>query len=79
MYFWRTVAGSEVDIIIDIQSGLIPIEIKASETPRVEMAKGIHAFQNDLKEKSLPGFVVHPGAMVLPMGKDVKSLPFTML
>ncbi len=79
MYFWRTVAGSEVDLIIDTQSGLIPMEIKLSETPRFEMAKGIHAFQNDLKEKALPGYLVHPGNIVLPLGKGTKSLPFNML
>ncbi|MEI6290473.1 MAG: ATP-binding protein, partial [Chloroflexota bacterium] len=57
LYYWRTVAGSEVDLVIDTQAGLIPIEIKSSETPRPEMAKEIRAFQQDFKEKSLPGYV----------------------
>lgn len=77
LYYWRTVAGSEVDVVIDTQSGLIPIEIKLSETPRPEMAKEIRAFQKDFKEKSLPGYVIYPGDMVLPLGQGVSSLPLS--
>lgn len=79
LYYWRTVAGSEVDLVIDTQSGLIPIEIKLSETPRPEMAKEIRAFQQDFKEKNLPGYVIYPGNMVLPLGQGVSSLPLSNL
>jgi predicted AAA+ superfamily ATPase len=79
LYYWRTVAGSEVDLVIDTQSGLIPVEIKLSETPRPEMAKEIRAFQQDFKEKSLPGYVIYPGNMVLPLGQGVSSLPLSNL
>jgi len=79
LYYWRTVAGSEVDLVIDTQSGVIPIEIKLSETPRPEMAKEIRAFQQDFKEKSLPGYVIYPGNMVLPLGQGVSSLPLSNL
>jgi predicted AAA+ superfamily ATPase len=75
LYFWRTVAGSEVDVIVQTQSGLIPIEIKLTETPRPRMAKEILAFQRDFKERALPGYVVYPGKMVLPLGQAVKALP----
>ena len=39
-YFWRTASGSEVDLVVESQSGLVPIEIKLSATPRPEMAQG---------------------------------------
>lgn len=79
LYYWRTVAGSEVDIIIETQSGLLPLEIKLSETPRPEMANEIHAFQRDFKEKALPGYVIHPGDVVLPLGTGVTALPLGKL
>ena len=79
LYYWRTVAGSEVDLVIDTQAGLIPIEIKSSETPRPEMAKEIRAFQQDFKEKTMPGYVIYPGNMVLPLGQGVSSLPISNL
>jgi predicted AAA+ superfamily ATPase len=79
IYFWRTVAGSEVDVIIDTQLGLVPLEIKLSQTPRPEMAKELHAFQRDFKEKALPGYVIHPGHVALPLGEGVTALPLTRL
>ncbi len=33
IYFWRTTAGTEVDFIVDVGRGLIPIEVKLSATP----------------------------------------------
>jgi predicted AAA+ superfamily ATPase len=79
LYYWRTVAGSEVDLVIETQSGLVPIEIKLSETPRPEMAKELYAFQRDFKDKSLSGYVIHPGNMVLPLGQGVTTLPLNRL
>jgi predicted AAA+ superfamily ATPase len=79
LYFWRTAAGSEVDLVIETQSGLIPIEIKLSATPRPDMAKEILSFQRDFKEKALPGYVIHPGNMLLPLGQGVTALPLSRL
>ena len=79
LYYWRTTAGSEVDGIVEAQSGLIPLEIKLSETPRPEMAREIHAFQRDFKAKALPGYVVYPGGMLLPLGERVTALPLGSL
>lgn len=79
MYYWRTATGVEVDLIIETQSGLIPIEIKLSETPRPEMAKGVIGFRRDFKERSLPGYVIHPGDHVLPLGEGVIALPVDQL
>lgn len=79
MYYWRTVAGSEVDVIIETQSGLVPLEIKLSQTPRLEMAKELHAFQRDFKENALPGYVIYPGNTALPLGEGVTALPLNRL
>lgn len=79
LYYWRTVAGSEVDVVIETQSGLIPMEIKLSETPRPEMAKEILAFQRDFKSKALPGYVIHSGNITLPLGQGVTALPLNNL
>jgi predicted AAA+ superfamily ATPase len=38
VYFWRTVAGTEVDIVVETDAGLVPIEVKLSATPRPAMA-----------------------------------------
>ena len=79
MYFWRTAAGSEVDLIVEAQGKLIPIEVKLSATPRPEMAGSIIRFREDFAERALPGYVVHPGNTLLPLGAGVMALPFSML
>ncbi len=79
LYFWRTSLGDEVDLVIDTQTGLLPVEIKLSETPNLEMASGIKVFQEAFGEKARPGIVVHPGDMLLPLGKGVTTLPLNRL
>jgi predicted AAA+ superfamily ATPase len=79
VYFWRTVAGTEVDIVVETGGKLVPIEVKLSATPRPAMASAIETFHNDLEDKSMPGYVVHPGDARLPLGPDVTALPFANL
>lgn len=79
LYFWRTSAGAEVDFIVELGGRLIPIEVKASATPRPSMAAGIEAFQNDLGSRASTGYVVHPGDVRLPLGARVLALPFADL
>jgi predicted AAA+ superfamily ATPase len=79
LYFWRTAAGVEVDVVIETQDALIPLEIKLSQTPRPEMAKEIIGFQRDFKGKIGVGYVIHPGNMISPLGQGVTSLPLKNL
>ena len=78
--FWRTATGTEVDFVVDVGGGkLVPIEVKLSATPKPAMASGIHSFRADLGARVLPGYVVHPGEIKLPLGKGVVALPFAEL
>jgi uncharacterized protein len=79
VYFWRTSAGNEVDIVIDTGGKLVPIEVKLSATPRPAMAASIKAFREDFGAKAMPGYVVHPGKVRLPLGSAVTALPFAEL
>jgi len=79
IYFWRTSAGTEVDIIVEVNGKLVPIEVKASATPRPAMASAIKIFHSDLGDRSLPGYVVHPGDTTLPLGSNVTAIPFASL
>lgn len=79
MYFWRTSAGAEVDLVIDSQNEIIPLEIKLSETARPEMARELIGFQRDFKEKARSGYVIYPGKTLLPLGQGVTTLPLMNL
>ena len=79
VYFWRTRAGTEVDLVVETAGGLVPIEVKLSATPRPKMAASIQAFQRDMQDAALPGYVVHPGDIHLPLGPGVTALPLGAL
>ena len=79
VYFWRTAAGTEVDFIVETPSGLVPIEVKLSATPNPSMASALKTFTKDLEGDALPGYVVHPGDIWLPLGGGVTALPFDCL
>ena len=85
--FWRTARGSEVDIVVEDQLRLYPIEVKASATPRPEMARGIAELARTLaatkagglRPSVQPGYVVYAGDRVVPLGSGVTGLPLGSL
>ncbi|MBM4044424.1 MAG: ATP-binding protein [Planctomycetes bacterium] len=79
LHFWRTAAGAEVDILVQTNAKLVPVEVKLSATPTPAMAAGITAFRADLRDKAMAGYVVHPGDVRLPLAPDVTALPFAQL
>ncbi len=79
VYFWRTIAGTEVDFVVEAGGKLVPIEVKLSATPRPAMASAIKTFQKDFGDKAMPGYVLHPGDIMLPLGSGVTALPFAEL
>ncbi|MFC1859354.1 ATP-binding protein [Thermodesulfobacteriota bacterium] len=79
LYFWRTSAGTEVDIVIETGGKLVPIEVKLSGTPRPAMAASIKSMMEVFGEKVMPGYVIHPGDIRLPLGSNVTALPFAEL
>jgi predicted AAA+ superfamily ATPase len=74
--FWRTASGSEVDLILEAQGMLVPIEVKLSATPRPEMAREITRFRKDFGDKAGHGYVIHPGDTTLPLGEGNVAIPF---
>jgi predicted AAA+ superfamily ATPase len=86
LWFWRTARGAEVDIVVEDQMELHPIEVKAAATPRPGMAKGITAMRDTLTGATdaraplvRPGFVVYTGQSVAPLGEGVVALPLPFL
>ncbi|MCY3758920.1 MAG: DUF4143 domain-containing protein, partial [Acidobacteria bacterium] len=79
VYYWRTMVGTEVDFVVETAGKLVPIEVKLSATPRPAMANTIRRFQSDRPGAAMPGYVVHPGDQLLPLGPRVTALPFAEL
>lgn len=76
VYFWRTTHGVEVDIVVEQEGGLVPIEVKQTATPRPAMATGLVSFMRDYPDKADRGWLVHLGGMALPLAPGVTATPF---
>jgi len=79
IWFWRTAAGAEVDVVVQAEGNLIPIEAKLSATPNPGMARGIEAFRRDFRKRAARGYVVHTGDVRLPLGSDATAFPLADL
>ena len=70
VYFWRTAAGAEVDIVVTKGGRLIPLEIKLSATPGPAMARYLKVFQKDLEEHAAPAMSFTPAKYGCPWRRE---------
>ena len=74
-YFWRTHAGSEVDLIVPTSDKPVGFEFKASTSPSV--SKGTHESIRDLDLKKV--WVLHPGDKGIAISDSIVTLPITRI
>lgn len=72
--FWRTSHGVGVDFVIDSGDSLLPLEVKATATPRHPFADGIRAFRGDYRTASA-GLLIHLGSGRVPLGEGTLAIP----
>ena len=60
-WFYRDSKGREVDLVIERDGQLIPVEIKSSATFSTDFVSGIRHFRSIYPEVSEPGFVLYNG------------------
>lgn len=74
--YWRTTTGEEVDLIIETEKDVLPIEIKSTSHPRVKDAANLIAFQKEYKEKSRAGLLLHNGKETTWLTPTVLAAPW---
>ncbi|MDD5393172.1 MAG: ATP-binding protein [Thiothrix sp.] len=73
-YHYRTSAGAEVDLVLEGEFGLLPIEIKYKQTVSLRDLKGIHSF---MEEYQCPyGIVVSNNERLGLVGEKLINVPF---
>lgn len=78
LYYWRTMKGSEVDLVLEWGRKIAAVEVKLTNSPRYADCAGLEAFLKDHPEAS-GGILVHTGRSVARMGTKIIALPWTML
>ena len=74
LYFWRDSVGHELDLIIEKDNKLIPIEIKSGQTITNEFFKGIKYWQKLTQTDG--GYVVYAGNTTQNRSNQVTVLPY---
>jgi len=79
VYHWRTYGGAEVDIVLDINGKLYPIETKFGTSLSKHDARGIMAFRETYGEQVQHGLILYPGNSAYQLSEQVTVLPFNAL
>ena len=62
-YFWRDSNGNEVDLLMAENGKLLPVEIKAAQTPRGSLFKGLAYWKKLAGEKGGEATLIYAGEM----------------
>lgn len=79
LYHYRQHSGAEVDLVIEKDGLLFPIEIKASSQARPSDARSIHVFQQNVGASAQPGLVIYAGSDVLRLSRECVAVPFDLI
>lgn len=80
MYHWRSIAGAEVDLLLELDGKLYPIEIKCKTQLTKHDARGIQAFAQTYQGQSImPGIIMYAGSECYMVTDDVIAVPWNAI
>ena len=74
--YWRTATGEEVDLVIETDGSLVPIEIKATGRPRLADAAHLRTFRAEYGTQARAGLLLHTGSTLEWIAPDVLAVPW---
>ncbi len=76
-YHWRTNGGAEVDLILERDGKLYPIEIKCKTNPNRSDVSGLTAFRKTYPSRQImPGLVIHAGSECYFLDDNTIAFPW---
>lgn len=79
-YHWRTGAGAEVDVVLDLDGKLHPIEIKCRSYVTREDARGLRAFRETYPKTPIArGLIIYAGRECHAVDEHTTALPWNAL
>jgi hypothetical protein len=77
VYHWRSHAGAELDLLLEMDNIYYPIEIKCKTRPTKSDCRGIQAFKETYPHLTYaPSLVICAVEQVLPLSDDCYAIPF---
>lgn len=75
LHHYRTASNQEVDFVLEHGRRLLPIEVKATRHPRVDDARGIEAFCEELGPRAPFGVLLHDGKEAMALSRRCIAAP----
>lgn len=74
--YWRTATGEDVDFVIEMDRKLVPIEVKATDRPRVDDARHLRSFREEYKGRSRTALLLHTGDRLEWLAPGILAAPW---
>ncbi len=74
--YWRTATNEEVDLVIEADGRLLPIEVKATGRPRLADAAHLRTFRAEYGTQARAGLLLHTGSTLEWIAPDVLAVPW---
>lgn len=79
LHFWRTAAGSEVDLLLERGDSLVGVELKSSSTVRWNDTRGLRALRDSMGERFRMGVIAYLGDEVRVLDERICAVPAWVL
>lgn len=73
---WRSAGGAEVDVVLELDGRLYPIEVKCGTSLSGHDARGLRAFRDTYGKKVAPGLILYAGQDVVRLDRDTTAIPW---
>jgi predicted AAA+ superfamily ATPase len=80
LYHWRTAGGAEVDLVMELDGRLYPVEIKSKSSLSGHDTSGLRAFRQTYgPDRVGPGLVIYAGKECFRLDRDTIALPWNII
>jgi uncharacterized protein len=76
IHYWRTSTGIEVDLVVESNSALLPIEVKSGNRVRLSDTSGLRTFHTEYADSSRAGLLLHDGDRLEWLTPRVLAVPW---
>ena len=76
LFYWRAATGEEVDLIIEANGTLLPIEVKMTARPRTGDLRGLQAFKAEYGRRVRGGLLIHDGERTEWLAARMLAVPW---
>ena len=79
MYFWRSHAGGEVDVLYEMEGDIIAIEVKTGHRLDRRDLAGLHECRQMLGKRFRRGIIFYGGKDIMPLDDKLVAVPMKLI